>query len=244
MIELANVITAYGAIQVLKDRAAGSILYRQGDSYQSESDDHGVSRTAYVHAMYGLLLQSRCHDVLMIGCGGGVLATMLHAAGIRVAIVDINPWSFRLAREFFHLPGDVDCHVQDGRTFLLANRRRYDAIVLDAFVGDQIPDQFTNRAFFRIAKTRMRSKQGCLFANLHVAHDLDRKPDQFTKAMSEIWSVVRLLDARGTVNRNAIAMAGAVQSLKRPALITLPKTGADEIAGDLERLEFRSWAAP
>jgi spermidine synthase len=73
-------------------------------------------------------------DVLMIGCGGGSLATMLDRAGVHVTIVDINPSAFRIAHKYFGLPREVDCHVADGRNFLRADRHRYDAIVLDACV--------------------------------------------------------------------------------------------------------------
>ena len=50
-----------------------------------------MSLAAYVHAIYALLAQSQAQQILMIGCGGGTLGTMLAAAARQVTIVDINP---------------------------------------------------------------------------------------------------------------------------------------------------------
>jgi 2-polyprenyl-3-methyl-5-hydroxy-6-metoxy-1,4-benzoquinol methylase len=46
---------------------------------------------AYVHALFGLLVQIPVHETLMIGCGGGTLGTMLAKMGRSVTVVDINP---------------------------------------------------------------------------------------------------------------------------------------------------------
>ncbi len=38
---------------------------------------------------------------------------MLVKAGRNVTIVDVNPASFALARKYFSLPENVECHVGD-----------------------------------------------------------------------------------------------------------------------------------
>jgi spermidine synthase len=239
MITLASIPSEHGEIAVLKHQTGG-VLYRQGEWYQSEADSRGVSLAAYIHAIYGLLMQARCRDVLMIGCGGGTLATMLRGANARVAIVDVAACSFALARQYFQLPADVACHVADGRDFLLANQDRYDAIVLDAYAGDKIPRHFLARGFLRLVAARLRAN-GCFLANVHVLHDLDRTPDRFAALVQETWDDVRLLDTRGIVNRNAILMAGAVAALAPPLLMMPPEAGADEIERQLAQLSFRRW---
>jgi spermidine synthase len=243
MITLTNVSTAHGEIAILRHRATGGILYRQGEWYQSEADRRGVSLAPYVHAIYGLLLEARCRDVLIIGCGGGTLATMLQAAGMRVSIVDIAPQSFALARQYFQLPEEVACHVGDGRDLLLAKADHYDAIVLDAYQDGRIPQHFMTQAFLRLVGARL-SANGAFFANVHVRHDLDLVADRLACLARRSWRYVRLLDARGTVNRNAIVMAGGVSALARPQIVTHPETGAEDIAQQLARLSFRPWHEP
>ena len=59
-------------------------------------------------------------------------------------------------------------------------------------------------------------------------------------ALRNVWRKVRLLDSDGFVDRNAIAMAGVVEDLKRPRLRMKPKTGARTLRKELSRLVFRA----
>jgi spermidine synthase len=115
MITLAKKNTAFGEITILKSRVKGSHIYCQGDWFQSEADSSGVSLVPYVHAIFGLLAQTHGQDILMIGCGGGTLGTMLAKAGRLVTIVDIDPQSIALARQYFSLPLDIACHAESER---------------------------------------------------------------------------------------------------------------------------------
>ena len=58
--------------------------------------------------MYFFLMQAGVRDVLMIGCGGGTLATMLARSHVAVTVVDLHKLSFEIARKYFHLPDDSD----------------------------------------------------------------------------------------------------------------------------------------
>src|ERR1700761_459835 len=99
---------------IVQDNASGRVSYwQQGDNH-SASDRNGVSLADYIHAMLGFIVQSKAKHVLMIGCGGGNLATMLDRIGVAVTMVDIDAHSFEIARRYFHLPADVACHVADG----------------------------------------------------------------------------------------------------------------------------------
>ena len=73
----------------------------------------------------------------MIGCGGGTLGTMLDRAGRSVTIVDINPQSIALARQYFSLPEQIPCHVVDGAAFLRRSQATFDAIIIDAFIEER-----------------------------------------------------------------------------------------------------------
>ena len=62
---------------IVQDNHTGKVSYWQEEYHQSAADSHGVSTADYIHAMYFFLMQAQARDVLMIGCGGGTLATML-----------------------------------------------------------------------------------------------------------------------------------------------------------------------
>ena len=241
MIAIAELESEFGEIKVLEYRARELFFYVQGGCFQSEADRDGISLAPYIHAIYSLLMQAEARDVLMIGCGGGSLGTMLARANVQVTIVDKNPASFQIARNYFCLPGAVDCRVADGKEFLLGTERRYDAIVLDAFDGDSIPRHLRTSDFFRLVRSHLHETRGCLLSNVHVGHDLDRGPDRYASAARSVWNDVRVLDTQGVIGRNALILAGNVKDLYKPTLLMPPLLDREEIALRLGQMMFRSW---
>jgi spermidine synthase len=241
MILLERIRDETGDIQILETLSHRSIVYKQGGCCQSEADADGVSLASYIHGIFGLLAQSPPDNVLMIGCGGGSLATMLARKGVQVSIVDINPHAFGIARRYFNLPEEVACHLADGRDFLRSNPTRYDAIIMDAYDGPFVPHHLRSMIFFRLAQTRLKAESGRLIANVHTEHDFDWAPDLAATGMSELWDDVRVLDIRGMRHRNALVMAGQVADLQEPELLMRPLAGIPEIVHDLNRWRFRKW---
>ncbi len=239
MIPIARLKTRHGDVIVLRNRA--SVAYWQDDRHQSHADHRGVSLAGYIHAIHGLVRQARCREVLMIGCGGGTLATMLHACDVKVTIAEINEWSFEISRKYFALPDAVECHLADGHAFLQRCTRKFDAIVLDAYDGDDIPGQLASPAFFELVRARLHDSTGCFFANVILRNDRDRRLDRLMQTMNATWPVVRVLDAPGAKNRNAIAMAGSVQDLECPGLAMPPRTGSRDVVRQMAALSFRPW---
>ena len=132
--------------------------------------------------IFGLLSQAKARNILLIGGAGGTLATMLARARRKATIVDVNPVSFTLAKQYFGLPKTVICHVADGKAFLRSDTNTYDAIVLDAFHGDRIPSHLQSSAFFRLVRDHL-TPRGAVFANVHVKHDFDDYADRVAKTM-------------------------------------------------------------
>lgn len=221
-------------------REPGKVSYWQGEYHQSAADAHGVSTADYIHAMYFFLVQARAREVLMIGCGGGTLATMLARSQVAVTVVDLHKLSFDIARKYFHLPDTVTCHVGDGIQYLKANRRPYDAIVLDAFGEEGMPAAFLEPAFFKLARSRLKSRNCLFLMNVIVDDDDDRTPDILVRAMRSHWGRVRLLDTDGWVDRNAVIAAGAVTNLKKPKVLMPPRPGGAKLERQLDILDWRA----
>jgi spermidine synthase len=222
-----------------QNNVTGGISFWEKSDNQSVADRHGVSLAEYIHAMYGFLRQAKCRHVLMIGCGGGTLATMLRRVDVKVTIVDIDSRNFEIARTYFHMPDDVECHVADGQDFLRRDPRLYDAIVLDAYADNAIPKHFLKHAFFELVKSRLRPRNAIVVANLLAANDHDRGPDRFARLMKKTWTQVRLLDDDGWDYRNVVAVAGAIRKLKPPRLVMRPQRCAKTIAAHLKEMDFR-----
>lgn len=225
---------------IIRDEASGKISYWQGEYHQSAADRAGVSTADYIHAMYFFLMQAGARDVLMIGCGGGTLATMLAKSNVDVTVVDLHKFSFDIARKYFHLPASVTCHVADGIAYLKNNRHRHDAIVLDAFGEGGMPPAFMQPAFFRLAHSRLKPRDSLFLMNVIVDDDDDRTPDILVRAMRAQWGRVRLLDTDGWTDRNAVIAAGAVTNLKKPKVLMPPKPGGAKLERQLDILDWRA----
>jgi len=225
---------------IVQDNRTGKVSYWQKEYHQSAADGRGISTADYIHAMYFFLRQVRAKDVLMIGCGGGTLATMLHRSGVKVTVVDLHKLSFEIARDYFHMPREIPCHVADGIAYLKKHRARHDALVLDAFGEGGMPAKFMRPEFFKLAKSRLRPRNSLFLMNVIVADDDDPTPDNLVRTLRRLWSRVRLLDTDGWVDRNAVIAAGAVTKLTKPRILMAPKPGAAKMRRQLAILNWRA----
>lgn len=238
MITIHRQHTEHGEITISRSRDTGSCIYSQGGSYQSEADSRGVSLASYVHAMHGLVVQSAAQSTVVIGCGGGTLATMLIYSGMSVSVVDVNPTSVDLARRYFALPAAVIFHLGDGDAFLRQTDAAFDAIVVDAYIGNKIPGHLRSQAFFETIRRRL-TPRGVVLFNVHVAHDFDPSADVVGAAMMLAGLPVRILDAPCVLNRNTIVAGGAVAGLEEPRLTMPPAFSAGQIGEELDRMRLR-----
>ena len=240
MAHVEEIATDYGIINIFKNPTTGVTIYEVGGCHQSSADSNGTSLASYIHAIFSLLTQAKAQNILIIGGGGGTLGTMLGRARRKATIVDVDPASFIIAKQYFCLPESVVCHVADGEVFLRGETNIYDAVVLDAFLGENIPPHLQTPEFFSLVRERM-PPNGAVFANIRIGHDFDNGADRVAKSMRSVWTDVRVLDAEGICGRNAIVMAGRVSKLREPKLLVRPKTDAQLISIELDRLQFRAW---
>jgi len=227
-----------GAIKLLHKKRTGALTYVQRGANQTAVDGSGVSLDFYIHALYGLALQSEAEDILMIGCGGGTLGTMLARAGKRVTIVDVDKTPFVLARRHFHLPKEIKCRVSDGLAFLQRARKRYDVVIVDAFIGERIPKHLTGDDFCRAAR-RCVQADGVLLMNVCLSDRNDRTAERIAaRFLAHGWEA-KILDRPRIPARNGIVIAGAVKGLVRPKLLVPPATGSRRIARELGAARMR-----
>lgn len=103
--------------------------------------------------LVGLAVRPEPRRVLIVGLGGGSLASFLrhHYPDTTIDAVEINPRVVTAAREAFGFreDGRLRVHVMDGAGYLRSGPPPYDLIFLDAFGPDGIPAHLTTREFLQ-----------------------------------------------------------------------------------------------
>ena len=117
----------------------------------------GTSLLDYVWFVKPLLTRfDSDHSALLIGLGGGALASAIHKRGINLHAVEIDGRLRRLAREYFALPAEIPVTTDDGRHFIRSSSQVYDLIIFDAFLGENPPWHLLTRECFEETQQRMK----------------------------------------------------------------------------------------
>lgn len=140
-------------VYTTRDASGGRVrVLRTGGVYQSATH-LGARRMEPVFEYYrafGRLFDLRpdARQLLAIGGGGFAFPKLVAAEhpGVRTDVVEIDPAVVHIARRWFYLDdavalaragsGDLQVICDDGRRFLEREPGPYDAVILDAFVGE------------------------------------------------------------------------------------------------------------
>lgn len=190
-----------GDIAIWESEKTRDRFYLEGEIFQSQSSAAGESRLPYVKVMEAFLSDAK--NVLLLGCGGGNLATMLARSGKSVTVVDHNPVSFDLAKRFFGMPKAISCIVEDFKEYLAAETRSFDGIAIDVGgPGFCYEEQFDPATCHSITARLSPGGRGIL--NMLVATDFDAAPDLMGSDLSEGHMDSWIFDQPGLLNRNVL----------------------------------------
>ena len=197
VVELFRGNSHFGILQVVERRNGGYRFYLNDGLTQNTYDpDLKQSVSHFTYALSGLAraYTTNINDVLCIGLGVGIVPMEFGRQGARVDVVEINPAVVPVAVRFFDLQTNkINLTLDDGRHFLNRCRKQYDAVILDAFLGDSSPSHlFTHEAFASIR--RVLRPGGTLVINSFG--NLDDGKDFFTASLDKtLRSVFRSVRA-------------------------------------------------
>ena len=115
------------------------------------------------------LINSQLEKVLFVGGGGfsGPKSFLADYDGIvKIDVVEIDPIVVDIAKKYFLIPEDPKLEIitDDARVFLSQTDRRYDAIILDAYSGYEIPFHLMTKQFYEILDQRL-TDDGIIVSN-------------------------------------------------------------------------------
>ena len=159
----ARIPSSYGDLVVSEHRGV-KYLFLNGVQQGSMIGD--VSSARYAYGLQRLATAKGIPKTVLIwGLGAGVYARAMAEAGSQVTVIEIDPMSEKVAREYFGLPASVKVVIGDARTETRALAEKYDVIVLDAFSGDSPPFHLLTREAFADLKERL-APNGLVVANI------------------------------------------------------------------------------
>jgi len=158
--ELERAPSPYGMLQVLQEQQ-GPRRFLMNDNLMQAAVDTNEWKSSAVFADLVLALlrgfKPHLQRVLCIGLGAGIIPMELAGDGARVDVVEINPEIERLAvRWFGYRPDLAPVRIADGRTFMHSTTEQWDAVVIDAFLGDSVPGHLVTIEALQTMRRRLR----------------------------------------------------------------------------------------
>ncbi len=208
MTELTRANSNFGRLQVLQ--TGDGRRYYLNDFLTQNTYDPAEKKsislfTAMLHGLaYAYTPQVK--DVLCIGMGVGIVPMQFVNEGARVDVVEINPAVVPLAQAHFDLqPERFNLVIGDGRYFINRATKRYDAIILDAFLGDSSPSHLMTREAFSGMQRILRA-EGVLVINSFG--DFSRGKDFLTASLDRtLRAVFRSVRIHASGNGNVFFVA-------------------------------------
>lgn len=194
----------FGRLQVF-DRPDGELrLYSNDNLVQNTFDPvrkQSASTFTYLLAGLARAYTTNVNDVLCIGMGVGIVPMDFARGGATVDVVEINPAVVPVAERFFDFDAArVNLFIDDGRHYLNRCLKQYDAVVLDAFLGDSSPSHLMTREAFESIRRVLRPG-GTLVINAfcHLENGRDFFAASLTKTLQAVFPGVRLHDGGGQI---------------------------------------------
>lgn len=195
----------FGMLQVIQVKGSAELFYVNDyltqNIYYTNSQQSGAMFTYMLHAL-ARGYRSTLDSALCIGMGVGIVPSQLAREGVKVDVVEINEGVIPIAQKYFDLkPDQLNIHIGDGRHYLNRTTNRYDAVVLDAFLGDSSPSHLMTKEAFASMKHVLKPG-GCIVLNCFGYFDRGR--DYFVgsleKTLQAVFKQVRIHDSgRGNV---------------------------------------------
>lgn len=182
-----------GKIQVVKSFGLGTYIQVEGLT-QSGGVVRGVWKTTLKKLKNEKAKTTKC---LILGLGAGSAANLVRKYWPRAKItgVEIDTAMVELGKKYLKL-GDAGAEIviKDAYDFLTARNsfpeRKYDLILVDLYIGHNVPEKFTTEAFIQHVKSLLTEEGKAVFNRLYI--DEKRKEvEKFHRKLIHAFRKVR-----------------------------------------------------
>ena len=134
--------------------------------------------------------------ILVIGVGGGSVIRQLHKAYplAHIIAVDIDKTIIDIAKTYFQIPSEDYCKfiVSDARTYIAgANNGKFDLIIIDIYIGNDVPQFVSEKAFLRNVSLKLKPK-GRFLMNYFSFEGQPKKAEQLRILLTHIYKHVEV----------------------------------------------------
>jgi len=146
----------YGLIQVVDNESIRSLYF---DSLVEQSRYYFNAPLTLAFEYQVALMEevlekahsSRVHSILMLGLGGGSLASQLHSVlpNCQQTLIELRKAVIEIAYRYFYLPETpkITPIQADAEAFVQQSTQQYDLIIIDLYDHDSMPWVFAEEAF-------------------------------------------------------------------------------------------------
>ncbi len=173
-------------------------------------------------------------DLLILGGGGGasIRQFLFFAPQVNIDAVEIDPKVVQAGKDYFHLPDDprLKMYIEDGRTFLNRQQKKYDFIEVDIFAGGgNVPFYLATREYFQLIINRL-NPSGVMALNIISNNGKKTLAYHVGNTIASVFPSVYSLD----LQNNMLFIATKDKSSIETLLSKLNADQDDELSGIMQ----------
>jgi spermidine synthase len=151
--------SSFGQMQVVELKNVSRRFYLNDYLVQNTYDPvakRSVSLFTYMLHDLALAYRADVKQVLCLGLGVGIVPMLFANEGKTVDVVEINPAVIPVGQKYFGLePSKLNITIGDARYYLNRVGKKYDVVILDAFLGDSSPSHLMTREAFAAIRSAL-----------------------------------------------------------------------------------------
>ena len=140
--------------------------------------------------------EAKVKSALILGLGGGDAARLIkkYWPEAKITGIEIDPEMVKLGQKYLGLDeSKVTIKIQDAKDFVekeVKAKKKYDLILIDVYVGYEVPEKFTEKEFIRQI-LKLTDKDGLAIFNRLYFGDKRKLAEIFHRELIKVFKKVR-----------------------------------------------------